>query len=114
MKIVIMILIVLTIIYLVNNFKNNSIIEGNQNIDPELSYYKDKFQNLVNKLKQDKEFITNQEKKYNAMENIYKCLEYRYKFINKILEKERSGRSNQTSNAGDNLDTITDQVTDLP
>ena len=114
MKIVIMILIVLTIIYLVNNFKNNSIIEGNQNIDPELSYYKDKFQNLVNKLKQDKEFINTNKNYYNAMENIYKCLEFRYKLINMILEKERSGRSNQTSNAGGNLDSLTDEVNDLP
>jgi predicted PurR-regulated permease PerM len=113
MKIVIIILIVLITIYLINNMRSKSLIEGNENFDPELSYYKDKFQNLVNKLKQDKEKIDNWEKYYNAIENIYKCLDYRSKLKNIQIERERTGTSNQTDNAGARLDSITSEAPNL-
>tara|TARA_A100001015_G_C14783272_1_gene630026 strand:+ start:379 stop:729 length:351 start_codon:yes stop_codon:yes gene_type:complete len=114
MKIIIIILIILTSVYLVNNFTSKSIIEGNKNLDPELIYYKDKFQNLVNMLKNEKGIINTIESYYNMMENIYKCLDYKSKLRNIKIERERAGTSNQTDNAGGQLDTLTSEAPDVP
>lgn len=112
-KIIIVILFIIFLIkcykkYLINKPKS---IEG---FNGGLYYYKNTFQNLVNKLKGDKKYAEGIENYHNTLDNIYKCLDYRYKIINQIIEKETTGRSNQSSNMQSKFENSTDEAPNLP